>query len=168
MPPENSDEPLPSENSVGSLPLVNSGESLPLVISGESLPLVNSGESLPLVNSGESLPPEDTGESLPLVGSDSDLIYNNRPISSRSTRCRSTSSAHRFRCNYNNCRRTFRSQGELQEHQYQHDGRSPFICFVEDCASFGTTYANRSNLRRHYNHYHPNEHYPQFRNRNTV
>ncbi|CAG8774659.1 11366_t:CDS:2, partial [Gigaspora rosea] len=157
MHPENSDEPLFPENS------------------DEPLPSENSVEPLPLVNSGEPLPPEDSGESLPLVGSESeamdlysnsDLIEfnnNSRSISSLST-SRPTSSVHRFWCNYNNCGRTFRSQGEWQEHQYQHYGGSPFICLVEGCASFGTTYSSKSNLRRHYRQRHSNQSHPEFQN----
>ncbi|KAF0523857.1 hypothetical protein F8M41_015295 [Gigaspora margarita] len=186
LPPKNSDEPLPSENSVESLSLVNSGE---------SLPLVNSGKSLPFINSDDSLLSEDSGETLPLVGSDttipnnnntffstnilysepeamdlysnSDLIdfdNNSRPISLLSTSC-STSSVHRFWYNYNNCGRIFRSQGEWQEHQYQHYRGSPFICLVEDCASFGTTFMSKSNLSCHYNNKrHSKQSHPVFQN----
>ncbi|RIB08754.1 hypothetical protein C2G38_2210792 [Gigaspora rosea] len=165
--PENSDEPLPSENSVEPLPLVNSGEPLPPEDSGESLPLVGSGATIPNNNntffSTTFLYSE--SEAMDLY-SNSDLIEfnnNSRSISSLST-SRPTSSVHRFWCNYNNCGRTFRSQGEWQEHQYQHYGGSPFICLVEGCASFGTTYSSKSNLRRHYRQRHSNQSHPEFQN----
>ncbi|CAG8792309.1 20085_t:CDS:2, partial [Dentiscutata erythropus] len=106
---------------------------------------------LPPTNDDSSLPPENSGESLLPVGSGATILNNNddtfsstepdvmdhldsssiaigfnnssRPISLPSTR-RSTSSMHRIPCNYDNCGRTFRSQGEWQEHQYQHYGES--------------------------------------------
>ncbi|KAF0523858.1 hypothetical protein F8M41_015296 [Gigaspora margarita] len=161
----NSDEPLPSENLIGSLPLVNSGESLPPEDFGESLPLVGSNATIPNNNntffSTNTLYSE--SEAMDLY-SNSDLIdfnNNSRPFSSLSTSC-STSSVHRFWCNYNKCRRTFRSQGEWQEHQYQHYGGSPFICLVEDCASFRTIYSSKSNLRHHYRQHHSNQSHAEF------